>query len=43
MESTHRIIHVAGDYIAQQHIEVQVNNNVASGAIGAQIIKENNK
>ena len=42
MESIHRIIHVAGDYIAQQHIEVQV-NNVASGAIGAQIIKENNK
>ena len=29
MESTHRVIHVAGDYIAQQNIEVQV-NNVAS-------------
>ena len=42
MESTHRIIHVAGDYIAQQHIEVQV-NNVAPNAIGAQIIKENCK
>lgn len=42
MEQPNRIINVAGDYIAQQNIEVQV-NNVASGAIGAQIIKENNK
>ena len=42
MEHSNRNIYVAGDYIAQQNIEVQV-NNVASGAIGAQIIKENNK